>query len=181
MAWFLDLVADFLRFADFGVIGLGSFSPTASKALGQGPRKALIRDRVGSSKSSLRGSLPSSSAFCLRRSIAKDFFSSVVTYKTSFTNHSFSTLFIRDCFLPPFLLPANTKRACRKYTAGICGFRTHAPLQRVYSILCANRFPTDDRHSQTRKWGLFRIRTEFLDLFSLQLFDSHTVCILAHG
>ena len=60
--------------------------------------------------------------------------------------------------------PAKTKRACRKSTAEHCGLRTHAPLQGCVpffmygqvSDLCSRLCRV-----QTRKWGLFRIRTEF--------------------
>ena len=68
----------------------GSFSPAASKARGHGPKNALIRDFVTSSKSSFFGVLPSSACFCRRASIAHCFLSASVT---PYTPNKKSTLF----------------------------------------------------------------------------------------
>ena len=72
--------------------------------------------------------------------------------------------------------PAKTKRACRKSTAEICGLRTHAPLQGCVHFLCTDRFPTYDLRRCRIKHGnggCFGFVPNFLDLFSLQLFDPY--------
>ena len=82
----------------------GSFSPAASNALGHGPKKALIFDRVTSSKSSFLGWRPSALPFWRKSSTAWRFFSSLF-----------------NC-LPPFfktkaLLTRQVKRAQQIYNS----------------------------------------------------------------
>ena len=80
----------FFLFLDFSGKTFASLSPADSSALGQGPRNALIRDLVASSKSSFFGSLPSSAYFCRKSSSAQDFFSSTVTAFPPLHNKKYS-------------------------------------------------------------------------------------------
>lgn len=75
---FIRFIANYSLSGCISYFSFGIFSPAASRALGHGPRKVLIRARVASSKSALMGGLPSSRALSWSCRIAQSFFFSSV-------------------------------------------------------------------------------------------------------